>query len=166
MTEAYNMIQRKTISKDQALPKIKHYCSYQERCHREVKEKLYSMGLFKRDVDVLISELIEQDYLNEERYAKQYAGGKFRMKKWGRVKIAYELRQNQVSRYCIDKALKEIDEEEYSKVLTKLIEEKAKTLKPEKNHYVLKQKLMTYLLQKGFERDLILANLSHYENKV
>src|SRR5882762_609956 len=101
---------RKTrLSQEQALQKAKHYCAYQERCHSEVKEKLYSFGLWKQEVETILSQLIEEGYLNEERFAIQFAGGKFRMKQWGRVKIKYELKQRQVSEYCVKKALKEID---------------------------------------------------------
>ena len=121
------------LSKEQALPKIKQYCTYQERCHAEVKEKLYAFGLYKKDVEQLMSQLIEENYLNEERFAIQYAGGKFRMNQWGRIKIKYALKQKQVSDYCIKKALKEINETDYKKTLHKLAEQKLKTLKSEKN---------------------------------
>lgn len=139
----------------QALPKIKHYCAYQERCHAEVKEKLYSFGLYKGDVDILISQLIEENYLNEERFAIHYAGGKFRMKQWGRIKIKYSLKQKQVSEYCIKKALKEINEIDYLKTFHKLAEQKLETLKSEKNIFSKKKKLQDYLLQKGYESALV-----------
>ena len=99
----------KRLTKEQALPKIKHYCTYQERSHKEVKEKLYGFGLYKTDVEELLAQLIEEDYLNEERFAIQYAGGKFRMKQWGRVKIQSGLQERQVSTYCIRKAISAID---------------------------------------------------------
>src|ERR1044072_7160246 len=118
------MLQRKQLTKEQALQKLRHYCAYQERCHVEVKEKLYSFGLRKQMVEESISQLIEEDYLNEERFAIQYAGGKFRMKQWGRVKIKHALQQKQVSTYCVNKAMKEIDEEDYEKTLHKLAEQK------------------------------------------
>ena len=139
------------LSKEQALPKIKQYCTYQERCHAEVKEKLYSFGLYKKDVEQLMSQLIEENYLNEERFAIQYAGGKFRMNQWGRIKIKYALKQKQVSDYCIKKALKEINETDYKKTLQKLAEQKLKTLKAEKNIFSKKKKVQDYLLQKGYE---------------
>ena len=145
------------LSKEQALPKIKQYCTYQERCHAEVKEKLYAFGLYKKDVEQLISQLIEENYLNEERFAIQYAGGKFRMNQWGRVKIKYALKQKQVSDYCIKKALKEINESDYKKTLQKLAEKKLKTLKGEKNIFIKKRKLQDYLLQKGYEGELVRA---------
>jgi Uncharacterized protein conserved in bacteria len=145
----------KKFSKEQALPKIKQYCAYQERCHAEVKEKLYSFGLYKKDVDQLISQMIEENYLNEERFAIQYAGGKFRMNQWGRVKIKHALRQKQVSEYSIKKALKQISESDYKKTLQKLAEQKLKTLKSETNIFSKKKKLLDYLLQKGYEGELI-----------
>lgn len=146
---------KKRHSREQALQKLKHYCAYQERCHTEVKEKLYSFGLFKSEVEEIISLLIEENYLNEERFAMHYAGGKFRMKHWGRIKIRHSLKQKQVSEYCIKKALAEIDEDEYNRVAKKLIEEKATTLKGN-NRFVVMARLMDYMLQKGYERNLIL----------
>ena len=143
------------LSKEQALPKIKQYCTYQERCHAEVKEKLYAFGLYKKDVEQLMSQLIEENYLNEERFAIQYAGGKFRMNQWGRIKIKYALKQKQVSDYCIKKALKEINESDYKKTLQKLAEQKLKTLKGEKNIFIKKKRLQDYLLQKGYEGELV-----------
>lgn len=143
------------LTREQALPKIKQYCAYQERCHTEVKEKLYSLGLYKKDIEILMANLIEENYLNEERFAILYAGGKFRMKQWGRVKIKYALKQKYVGEYCIKKALKEISEAEYIKTLEKLAEQKLKTLKSEKNIFVKKSKLQDHLLQKGYEVDLV-----------
>ena len=139
----------------QSLPKAKHYCAYQERCHAEVKDKLYGFGLNKKEVDEIISILIEENYLNEERFAIAFAGGHFRTKKWGRVKIKYQLKQKQVSEYCIKKALRQIEEDDYLKTLQKLFEEKLKTLKSEKNIFIKKRKLQDHIMQKGFETDLI-----------
>lgn len=139
----------------QALPKIKQYCAYQERCHAEVKEKLYSFGLYKKEVELLISQLIEENYLNEERFALQYAGGKFRMRRWGKVKIKHALKQKQVSDYLIKTALKAIDESDYLNALHKLAEQKLKTLRGEKNIFIKKRKLQDFLLQKGYEAALI-----------
>lgn len=145
----------KYYSKDEALQKAKHFCAYQERCHSEVKEKLYSLGQYKKDVDELLSELISENYLNEERFAILFAGGKFRIKQWGRIKIKYALKQKQISEYCIKKALNAIDDAEYSRTLEKLFEQKLKTLKLEKNTFIKKRKLQDHLMQKGFESDLI-----------
>ena len=151
------MLRKKNLTSEQALQRAKLYCSYQERCHAETKENLYSLGLFKNDVDRIVSLLIEEGYLNEERFAAAYARGKFRMKHWGRVKIKYELKQRRVSEYCIREAMKQIDEDEYMKVLAKLATEKLNELKSEGNDFVRKKKAFDFLLQKGFERDLIIC---------
>ncbi|HKO82658.1 MAG TPA: regulatory protein RecX [Chitinophagaceae bacterium] len=145
---------KKQLTPEQALQKLKHYCAYQERSHAEVKEKLYNLGVRKKDHDSIIATLIEGDYLNEERFAIAFAGGKFRMKQWGRVKIKYELKQKKVSEYSIKKALKQIREEEYFAVLKKLADEKYASLKDEQ-YLIRKKKIMDYLLQKGFEMELI-----------
>ena len=145
-----------------ALAKAEHYCAYQERCHSDVKEKLYDLGIRKKDYNEIIAALIEENYLNEERFAIAFAGGKFRINKWGRIKIKYALKQKQVSAYCIKKALKQIDEEEYLKTLQKLFEEKLKTLKSEKNIFIKKRKLQDHLLQKGFESDLIREMINEF----
>jgi regulatory protein len=147
--------ERKNIGVEAAERKIKHYCGYQERSHAEVKEKLYSFGLRKAEVEQLISQMIEENYLNEERYAVAFAGGHFRMKQWGRTKIKYELKQKGVSEYSIKKALKEIDEDDYEKTFRSLADAKLKTLKSEQNIFTKKKKLQNYLVGKGYEFDLI-----------
>ena len=140
----------------QILQKAKHYCAYQERCHSEVREKLYGFGLRKNEVEDLISKLIEENYLNEDRFAVQFAGGKFRIKQWGRVRIRHELKSKQVSEYCIRRALATLDEMDYLNTLKKLAAAKMKLLKSERNILIRKRKLQSHLLQKGFERDLII----------
>lgn len=146
----------KNIGTEKAWQKIKHYCAYQERSHAETRNKLYSFGLYKHEVETLLTRLIEENYLNEERYAIAFAGGKFRMKQWGRVKIKYELQQNRVSAYCIKKAIAAIDEDDYQNTLQKLATAKLATLKSEKNIFVKKTKLRNYLMQKGFEPALVM----------
>lgn len=146
---------KQSLTKEQALQKARHYCAYQERSHSEVKEKLYGFGLRKVEVEELLSRLIEENYLNEERFAIQFAGGKFRVKQWGKVKIKHELRQKQVSEYCIKKALAAIEEEDYEAVFLKLAEAKWASLKGEKNIFIKKRKVQDYLLGKGFEREII-----------
>ena len=143
------------INKEQALQKAKNYCAYQERCHREVKEKLFGFGLHTSEVDDCIGHLIEENFLNEQRFAIAFSGGRFRTKQWGKIKIKYELKQKQISTYCINKALKAIDEVEYENTLNKLFAQKASTLKSEKNSFIKKKKIQDYLLQKGYEADLI-----------
>ena len=143
------------LTPQQALPKLKKYCAYQDRCHQEVLEKLYSYGVYKNDAQEIISQLIEEDYLNEERFALHYASGKFRMKQWGKMKIKYQLKQKNVSEYCIKKALLTIDKANYKKVLYKLADAKLATLKSEKNIFIKKRKLQDFLLQRGFETELV-----------
>jgi regulatory protein len=153
------------LTKEQALQKAIHYCSYQERCHSEVKEKLYSFGLNKKEMEEILAKLIEENYLNEERFAIQFTGGRFRMKQWGKVKIKYELRKKQVSDYCIKKALASIDKNDYLKTLQKLSSVKIKMLKSEKNIFIKKKKISDYLLSKGFETDLINDLLKEIKSK-
>jgi regulatory protein len=148
------VLYKKSLTKEQALQKLRHYCGYQERCHQEVKEKLYDLGVKKNEHDEIISTLIEENYLNEERFAIAFAGGKFRVKQWGRVKIKYELKQRQVSEYSIKKALKQIDEKDYLAVLKKMADEKYASLKDEQ-YLIRKKKTMDYLLQRGFEMELV-----------
>jgi regulatory protein len=145
---------KKIITPEQAYPKIKHYCSYQERCHFEVKERLFGMFLPKKEVEALISRLIEENWLNEERFAILFAGGHFRQKKWGKAKIAYELRQKRVGETLIKTALKEINGDDYKATLQKLAVSKWKSLKgnPLRSREV---KTAAYLLQKGYERPII-----------
>jgi regulatory protein len=147
--------QTKNIGTESAFKKIKHYCAYQERSHAEVTQKLYGYGLYKQEVSLLISQLVEENYLNEERFAIAFAGGKFRVKQWGKTKIKYELKQKQVSDYCIKKALKEISDDDYEKTLQKLALEKLKLLKTEKNIFTKRSKLQNYLVGKGYEFDIV-----------
>ncbi len=156
---------RQHFTKEQAHQKAKHYCAYQERCHSEVKEKLYSFGLRKVEVEDLLSTLIEEDYLNEERFAELFAGGRFRLKKWGRVKIKYELKQKKVSEYCIKKGMKVIEDADYMQTIQKLFALKSKELKHEKNHFIKKKKIQDYLLQKGYEPELIRNLFSKNKNE-
>ncbi|MBL0233998.1 MAG: RecX family transcriptional regulator [Chitinophagaceae bacterium] len=145
---------KKSFTKEEALQKLKHYCAYQERCHSEVKEKCYELGVWKKDHDELISKLIEENYLNEERFAIAFAGGKWRIKKWGRNRIRYELKQKQVSDYCIKKAMKQIPDEEYEEVLKKLLLEKHRSLKADQ-WIIRKKRTIDYMIRKGFEPELI-----------
>lgn len=145
----------KKLTKEQALQKLKHYCAYQERSHSEVKEKLNNLGVWKKDQDIMIAQLIEEGYLNEERFAIAFAGGKFRIKRWGRVKISYELKQKQVSAYNIKKALNQIDESDYLNTLQKLHKERWNSLKEEKDKLTRLAKTRSYLLQKGYEAEIV-----------
>jgi regulatory protein len=142
-------------SPEKALQKLKHFCGYQERCQAEVRQKLYSLGLFKKEVEELISRLIEEEYLNEERFAIGFASGKSRILGWGKQKIRYALRQKGISEFCIQKALKTLDEKDYAAIFSRQAEKKWTALRSEKNIFVKKNKWQQYLLQKGFEPGII-----------
>ena len=148
-------MESRQLTPQQALQKLKHYCAYQERCHSEVKDKLYNFGLHTKDVEQIISTLIEENYLDEERFAIHFAGGKFRMKKWGRIKIRYELKKRMVSDFCIKKAIQAIDEDQYESTIEKLVEEKVKDAKKYKQSYLKMQFILSALNQKGYEPDLV-----------
>jgi regulatory protein len=154
----------KYYTPEQAFQKLKQYCAYQERSHSEAKEKLYSYGLHKTEVEPLLSKLIEEDYLNEERYAILFAGGHFRSKKWGRIKIQAALQQKKVSSYNIKKGLKVIDEADYLKCLLQLASAKFNSLKAEQWMSRI-AKTTNYLLQKGYEQNLIQNAISQIRTK-
>lgn len=138
--------------------KLRHYCAYQERSHSEVKTKSLELGLRGDEIDEMIAALIADNFLNEERFARAYAGGKFRSQKWGRKKILAGLKQHQVSTYCIKKGMEEIDDEVYMDVLQSLVEKKYASLKGEQ--YLKRQyKTTQYLLQKGYEPELVSETL-------
>ncbi|MBP6456704.1 MAG: RecX family transcriptional regulator [Chitinophagaceae bacterium] len=147
---------------DELLKKLAHYCAYQERSHREVKTKLLELGARGLELENIIVELISQNYLNEERFAKAFAGGKFRTKKWGKVKIIQELKKHFLSEYVIKKAMKEIPDDDYEKAIEYLIEKKMDTLKNIKNKVSKKQKVMNYLLQKGYSYQDIQEKLTNF----
>jgi regulatory protein len=154
-------MERQRLTPQQAYRKIIQFCAYQERCHREVEEKLYAYGLTKNEIAEAASKLVEENFLNEERFAIQFAGGKFRIKHWGRVKIKYELQQKGVSSYCINKALSVIDKIEYNASFQKLTQLKLKSLKGEKNIFLKKRKLQDHLMMKGYETSLIIEAINH-----
>jgi regulatory protein len=144
----------KVLTPQQAKEKIRRYCAYQERSHQEVRLKLYEYGLHLTVVDEIITGLITEGFLNEERFAKAFAGGKFRMKKWGRIKIAHALEAKGVSRNCIAIGLREIDEATYLATLRELLKEKSETLEHD-NVYAHRDGLSKYAIQKGYEPELV-----------
>jgi regulatory protein len=158
------MALKKNLTPGQALQKLKHFCAYQERCHNEVREKLYDLGVWKKDHDEIIATLIEEKYLDEERFAIAFAGGKFRIKKWGRQKIRHALRQKQVSEYSIRRALGEIDEEAYENMAFELLADKYADLKQEQ-YLVRKKKSMDYMVARGYEYELLSRLMSRITGK-
>lgn len=148
------------ISKKIALERMQKYCAYQERCHSEVRHKLLSLGIYGDDLEEIIFDLIQENFLNEERFARSYARGKFRIKQWGRNKIIKELKVRQVSEYCMRMALEEIDEEEYLQTLKQLARKKWSEYRGMKN-FERKGRLARYLASRGFESELIWAELKN-----
>jgi regulatory protein len=144
----------KVYTVTQALPKAQKYCAYQERSQSEVRNKISEWGLKPEEIEFIISELIGDNFINEERFAKLFAGGKFRIKKWGRIKIKQELKRKAISEYCIKQALREINESDYIFTLTQLLQKKWKETKVS-NPLVRKHKVTQYAFSRGFEIDLI-----------
>ena len=138
----------------EAKNKIESYCAYQERCDQEVRNKLKSWNLYSEDVDILISDLITNNFLNEERFAEAYVSGKFRIKKWGRIKIKQHLKQKNISAYSIKKAIATIDEDDYLKTVNDLLEAKSRLIKS-KDKWDRLNKLKRYLASKGYETELV-----------
>jgi regulatory protein len=135
--------------------KAEHYCAYQERSQQEVRDKLYELGLWTDAVENIITELIGDNYLNEERFAKAYVQGKFKQKGWGKIKIKQGLKFKRVPDVLIKKALQTIDADDYLLMLQKILNKKAGTL-TEKDAYKRRYKLQQYALGRGYESDLIL----------
>lgn len=149
-----NERKKQSLTPNQALLKAANYCAYQERCQQEVREKLSEWGIWGNDAEQLLEQLIAQNYLNEERFAKAFAGGKFRTKQWGRVKIKLELKARKISDYCIKKAMLEIDEDVYTQTLRAEALKKYTSVK-DPNNLSKKNKTAKYLAGRGFEADLI-----------
>lgn len=142
---------------------MKNWCAYQERSQFEVRNKLFEYGIFNEEAENIISQLIQENFLNEERFALAFARGKFRIKRWGRIKIKLELKQHKVSEYCISKALKQIDGNEYFATLEKIIEKKTKEIK-ESNKIKKQYKIIKYAMSRGYEQDIIMDAIKNLEN--
>ena len=145
-----------------ALAKAEHFCAYQERAQQEVRDKLYDWGLWPDAVENIIIKLIGDNFLNEERFAKAYVQGKFKQKGWGRIKIKQGLKIKKIPEKLLQKALLNIDGDEYFETLTKILSKKA-TLLTEKIPFKRRYKLQQYALSRGFESDLITDVLKNSE---
>ena len=148
------MKQKKHHTPEEALAKLQKYCAYQERSHHEVRYKLVDIGIYGDKLEEIMSALISDDYLNEERFARAFARGKFRMKHWGRIKIKMALKQKRVSDYCIRKGLSEINDEEYHQTLQDLISKRL-ILTKESNTFTKRRKIADFCLRKGYESELV-----------
>lgn len=146
---------KKSLTPMMARPKIEHYCAYQERCQKEVRQRLYDWGVFGDEAEMLISEMIQKGFLNEERFAKAYCRGKFYQKKWGKIKIVKELKFRDISERNIKTGLTEIVDDDYHKALSEWIEKAYKQYKSNRDP-LKSRKVIQFLMQKGFEFELIL----------
>ena len=147
-----------TLQYSEVLSKLQVFCAYQERCHFEVRKKLSELRVDPQVMENIIASLIEGNFLNEERFARIFAGGKFRVKKWGRLKIECALRGKQVSEYCVRKGLEEIPEVDYITLLDRLVEEKFPNSKAD-NIYTKRNKVAKFLINRGFEPELVWTKL-------
>lgn len=148
-----------------ALSKIEHYCAYQERCHNEVEQKLRTMKMDSEEISVIISHLINDNFLNESRFACSFARGKHRIKHWGRVRIVNELKFRNISTYNINLALKEISQQEYAETFHKLAEKHWESIR-ESNTSKKRKKFCDYILRRGFESNLVYEKLKELETKL
>lgn len=157
-------VHKKPITFPEALKKLEHYCAYQERCHKEVENKLREYHLITEAKNQIILHLIEHNFLNETRYAQSFTRGKFRIKKWGKLRITNELKAKNISAYNIKKGMKEIDDSEYYDTFEKLTNKKWKSLHSEPLEKA-KQKLITYLQYRGWENELIFEKIAEIKAK-
>ncbi|WP_338732448.1 regulatory protein RecX [Mangrovimonas cancribranchiae] len=148
------MPQHKTYTVDEAKRTLENYCAYQERCHKEVVDKLQQMHMIPQAIDVIVSHLIENNYLNETRFAEAFVRGKFRLKKWGKHRLKRELKQRNISTYNITKALAQISEVEYYETFHMLASKRLNAIK-ETNAWKKRKKLANYLLYRGWESHLV-----------
>ncbi|PKH49497.1 recombinase RecX [Tenacibaculum sp. Bg11-29] len=145
---------KKVFTVSEIKRKIEHYCAYQDRCHKEVENKIKEYNLIPQAREMILLSLMKDNFLNEERFSKSFARGKFRIKKWGKQRIVRELKFRNISTYNINTALKEINEQEYITTLYELVAKKDKLVK-EENIFKRKKKIADYLLYRGFESNLI-----------
>ncbi|MBD0831086.1 regulatory protein RecX [Aestuariibaculum sediminum] len=145
---------KKSYTLEEAKRKLEQYCAYQERCHKEIFEKLSQMGMIPEAIDVIIVHLIEHNFLNETRFAKQFVSGKFKIKHWGKNRIAFELKKKDISKHIIQEALKEISDEDYLASFDIITRKKADSIR-ESNLYKKKKKFADYFLYRGWESYLV-----------
>jgi len=148
-----------------AIQKLEHFCAYQERCHAEVISKLYSLKMSPDEIDIVVVQLIENNFLNETRFACSFARGKHRIKHWGRIRITNELKLKQVSSTNITLALKEISPEEYETTFDQLSERCWNNLH-EKNTLKKRKKFCDYMLRRGYESFLVYDKVTQLEREL
>ena len=149
----------KDLTTKQIESKLQYYCSYQDRCHKEVIEKLKTFNIRSNESNEIISNLIKDNYLNESRFSENFVRGKFKIKNWGKVRIVRELKQRNISRYNINLGLKEIDSQEYQNKFDEIFENKLSSLE-NLNKIIKKKKIISYLLYRGWESNLIYSKIN------
>jgi len=149
----------KDLTTKQIESKLQYYCSYQDRCHKEVIEKLKTFNIKSNESNEIISNLIKDNYLNESRFSENFVRGKFKIKNWGKVRIVRELKQRNISRYNINLGLKEIDSKEYQKKFDEIFKNKLSSL-GNLNKIIKKKKIISYLLYRGWESNLIYLKIN------
>ncbi len=147
-------MKKKILTLLEAQKKMEHYCAYQERCHKEVVKKLQELGMIHISIDAIVSKLVEDNYLNETRFARSYARGKFRIKKWGKIRIRRELKARHISDYNIKKGLEEIPDLDYNTTFWTLFEKRKKEVN-ESIPSVQKKKIISYMVYRGWELEKI-----------
>jgi regulatory protein len=143
--------------------KLEYYCSYQERCHQEVVQKSYELGMNSQEIDIIVVHLLQHNFLNEERFARSFTRGKHRIKQWGKIRIINELKFRHIAAPNIKLALTEISEAQYQDTFHKLAERHWETIR-ETDVQRKKKKWCDYLLRKGWESNLVydkVKELSH-----
>lgn len=149
----------KTFTVDEAISKMEHFCAYQERCHQEVRQKLVEMRMIPEAMDMIVGHLLQNNFLNEERFSKTFVRGKFRIKKWGKRRLIQELKKREISKFNINLAIREIEDGEYLEVFNTLIEKRWESVM-ESNVYKKKKKVADYMLYRGWESSLVYEKLS------
>lgn len=165
-TNNYNLFSKEkkiVYTYEQALDALQQYCAYQDRCHKEARQKLRDLGCQGDPAEEVICDLIKDKYLDEERFARSFARGRFKMKRWGKQKITRELKQREISAYCIRKALTEIEEEDYLLVIENELLRRDRIEKKATHPYLRRRKLADYMFQRGFESHLTWEAINRLE---
>ena len=153
------MLKKNSFTLEEAQKRLEHYCAYQERCHYEVEQKLRELNMISSAQEIIITKLLGENYLNETRFSQSFARGKFRIKKWGKVRINRELKARRISDYNIKKGLREISDEDYNETFYTLFEKRKASV----DHYPLyerKRKILDYMVYRGWEKEKIYASLN------
>jgi len=153
------MIKKKSFTVDEIKRKLENYCVYQDRCHKEIEQKMRDYNLIEEAKELILLSLMKDNFLNEERFAKSFTRGKFRIKSWGKQRIVRELKFRDISAYNIKTALKEIEDSQYIETIYRITENRNNVIS-EPNEFKRKKKLIDFLMRKGFENELIFKTVN------